>query len=73
MKKLTYEDGLMLDALIDKINEIIDYIIDMDERLNRRIHNHWAWHRRGDALPKENIKRRISRKALNERLKNGQE
>lgn len=41
MEKLNYEDGLMLENILDRINELIEEV----EYLGKRIDRHWKYHR----------------------------
>lgn len=45
LKKLRYEDAIMLENIIDKLNEIVDYVNGLEEHYDRRIGNHWKYHR----------------------------
>jgi hypothetical protein len=45
MEKLTLEDAHVAELMVNKINEIIDVVNDLEERLSSRIDNHWAYHR----------------------------
>jgi hypothetical protein len=42
MEKLTLENALLIENVVDKINEIIDELQYLDKRIDR----HWAYHRR---------------------------
>lgn len=41
MEKLTLEDALMIENVVEKINSIIEEINYLDKRIDR----HWAYHR----------------------------
>ena len=41
MEKLTLEDALMIENVIEKINEIIDRL----DAIDKRIDAHWKFHR----------------------------
>ncbi len=49
-EKLTLEDAYVMELVVNKINEIIDRLDEMENRLDGRIDNHWKYHR----LNKEN-------------------
>jgi ribosome assembly protein YihI (activator of Der GTPase) len=49
MEKLNYEDGFMLESIINKINEIVDRLDELEDRLDGRINSHWKFHRFLDA------------------------
>jgi RNA binding exosome subunit len=42
VEKLSYEDSLMLENIVEKLNELIDEI----NYLHSRVDKHWAYHRR---------------------------
>jgi tetrahydromethanopterin S-methyltransferase subunit G len=41
MEKLTVEDALMIENVVNKMNEIIDRLDAVDKRMD----NHWSYHR----------------------------
>lgn len=41
MEKLTYEDAMLLENVVSKMNEIIDRL----EAIDVRIDKHWSYHR----------------------------
>jgi hypothetical protein len=45
MERLNYEDGYLLELLVDKINELVDKVNEMEESIDRRISAHWKYHR----------------------------
>jgi chaperonin cofactor prefoldin len=45
IEKLNLEDVFVMELLVNKINEIIDTVNDLDERLTQRIDNNWKHHR----------------------------
>lgn len=45
MEKLNIDDAFVMEIVVDKINEMIDKLMEMDERLSKRISNHWKYHR----------------------------
>jgi len=45
MERLSYEDVHVAELVVDKINEIIDFIKVLDEKLSSRIDNNWKHHR----------------------------
>jgi len=44
-EKLTLEDAYVMELVVNKINELIDRVDDMESRLDSRIDNHWKYHR----------------------------
>lgn len=44
-EKLTYEDGYVGEILVNKMNEIIDRLDAVEERLDSRFNSHWKYHR----------------------------
>ena len=45
MEKLSYNDAFVMEIVVDKINEIIDYVEKTEEILYGRIDAHWKYHR----------------------------
>jgi spore cortex formation protein SpoVR/YcgB (stage V sporulation) len=60
MEKLKYEDGAYIDVVIDRINELIDTVNGLEDRID----NHWSFHRH---------KFMEEKKAKSEKEKNGRE
>ena len=46
IEKLTYDDAFALEVIVDKINEIIDRVEEMEDDYDRRISAHWKFHRK---------------------------
>ena len=44
-EKLTYDDGYVGEILVNKINELIDRIDALDDKLADRFNQHWKYHR----------------------------
>ena len=60
MEKLTLEDAYVAELMVNKINELIDTVTEMEERLSSRIDRHWAYHRmtaekKPKIIPKEGV------------------
>lgn len=45
MEKLTYEDAFVMEIVVNKINEIITRLDELEDRLDGRISAHWKYHR----------------------------
>jgi hypothetical protein len=45
IEKLNLEDVFVMELLVNKINEIIDAVNSLDDRLTQRIDNNWKHHR----------------------------
>jgi|APFre7841882630_1041343.scaffolds.fasta_scaffold563606_2 uncharacterized spore protein YtfJ len=41
IEKLSYNDGMMLEKLVDSINQLIEMVEYLDKRMDR----HWQYHR----------------------------
>jgi len=44
-EKLTLEDAYVMELVVNKINELIDRLDEMENRIDGRIDNHWKYHR----------------------------
>lgn len=44
-EKLNYDDGYIGEILVNKINELIDRVDALEDRLGTRMDKHWAYHR----------------------------
>ena len=45
IEKINYEDAYVMEIMVDKLNEIIDAINEIDARLTQRMDNHMKYHR----------------------------
>jgi hypothetical protein len=45
-EKLTMEDAFVMELIVNKINEVIDRLDEMEDDYDRRISAHWKFHRK---------------------------
>ena len=45
LEKLSVNDAFIMELLVDRINQMIDRIEEIDDRLTKRIDSHWKYHR----------------------------